>query len=196
MGRLGNSAQVPVPGKLPLAFHGPGVGDIAHGSGTLVSPGGRGHGEMPLQGADTVVPTAVVHVLPAQVVDVPVVVGVLLHRELQQGQILCPGFGGIGQMVQLHSFHGHCGARTPLPGPVQYFVDRMYPLIPMAGVYLFVPKNHTLGTVWIKAPGVAVSCLACAGPPGCFQQLPPAGVEHLVQVGAYADIRILWHQFH
>ena len=34
------------------------------------------------------------------------------------------------------------------------------------------------------------------GPPGCFQQLPPAGMEHLVQVGAYADIRILWHQFH
>ena len=72
---------------------------------------------MPLQGADAVLPPAVKEVLPAQVVDVPVVIGLLRHRQLQQGQVLAPGLFRVRVVVQLDPLRPH--RRSRLPGPVQ-----------------------------------------------------------------------------
>ncbi len=149
---------------------------------------------MPLQSTDAVVPTAPIHVLPAQVVDVPVVLRRLPDRQLQQRQILAPGLFRVRVVVQLDAFRSDHGTGAALPHPLQHLVDRMHPLIAPTGVDFLVPKDHPLGAVGVEGPGVPVGRLSRPRRPYLLQLLPPAGMEHLVQVGADADVRVLRRQ--
>ena len=196
VGGLGHRPEIPVPGLVRHIFMVISGGDIPHGGRPLVGPVGPGHGQVPLQGGDAVVPAAIVQVLPAQIVDVPVILRVLRHRQLQQGQILPPGLLWVRVVVQLHPVGHHRGSRLARPGPAQHLVYRVDPLIAPAGVGLLIPEHHPLRAVRLEGPGVAISRLTGAGGPGPLQQFPPAEVEHLVQVGADADVCLRRDQLH
>ena len=73
-------------------------------------------------------------------------------------------------------------------------MDGVDPLIAPAGVDLLIPEHHPLGAVGVEGPGVPVGGLSRPRHPGPLQRLPPAGVKHLVQVGADADIGVCGHQ--
>ena len=154
-------------GGLPLVVIG--LGDVPHGGRPLVLPGGGGHGQVALQGADAVVPPAVEQVLPAQVVHVPVVLRLLPHRQLQQGQILGPGLVGVGVVVQLDPLRRHLGAAQPVPRPPEHLVDRVDPPPAAAGVDLVGPEHHPLRPVGVEGPGVPVGGPAHSRGPGPLQ---------------------------
>ena len=149
---------------------------------------------MAAQGGDAVVPAALVHVLPAQVVHVPVIRRVLLHAQLQQGQVLPPGLGRVRVVVQLDPLRRHLDPGASPAGPLEDLVDRVDPAPAPAGVDLLRPEHHALAAVRVEAPGVAVGGLGRAGAPGLLQGGAPSRVEDLVQIGAYADIRVLRRQ--
>ena len=73
-------------------------------------------------------------------------------------------------------------------------MDRVDPAVAAAGVDLLDPEHHALAPVGVEAPGVAVSGLAGPRLPGPLQGFPPAGAEHLIQIGTHADVRLLRHQ--
>ena len=93
---------------------------------------------MPLQGVHRLLPAAVKHVFPAQVVHIPVVFRVLLHRQLQQRQILPPGFGVVGVVLQPDFIGKH---RPGLPFAAQHLVDWVHPAPPLAGVDFVPPEG-------------------------------------------------------
>ena len=148
---------------------------------------------MPFQRRNGLFPCAVEHVLPAKVVHSPIIVGRFLHRELQQRQILPAGFAGVGMMIQLHSRDNNAPL---LQGRVrrQHLMHGMHPAISMPGVDLIGVKYVPFAAVREKIPGVAIGGAGRARLPRGFQQCPPAGVKHLVQIGADANVRILRHQ--
>ena len=134
------------------------------------------------------------HVFPAQVVHVPVILRVLQHGELQQRQILRPGFPVVRPVVQLHALHGDGPLREArLRG--EHLVDRMGPAVAMPGMDLVQPEYMPLPAVGEKVPGVAVAGPGGSRRPCRFQQRPPPRMEILVQIRADADVRILRNQF-
>ena len=135
-----------------------------------------------------------VEVLPAQIVDVPVVLRVLRHGQLQQRQVLPSGFGGVRVMVKLHPLGRYHRSGRSFSHPDEHLVDRVDPAIPVSDVYLLVPEHHAFRAVGVERPGIAVRGLPRAGRPGLLQTLPPAGLEHFIQIGAYTDVRILRYQ--
>ena len=191
MGGLCNGTEIPVPCSGPVSLSEPGQGDIPHGGRPLIFPGGGGHGQVVLQGADAVVPAAPVHVLPAQIVGVPVILRLLLHGQLQQRQVLSPGLCGVGVVVQLHPLYRHGRAGDPLAHPFKDLVDRVYPLIAVPGMGLFIPEDHPLAAVRVETPSIAVGRLSGPRLPSPLQRSPPSGVKHLIQIGAHTDVCVL-----
>ena len=148
---------------------------------------------MPFQGGDGLFPLAPEHVFPAQVVHVAVVLRVLLHGQFQQRQVLRPGLAFVRVVVQLHPRHGdHVLHQVRVQG--EHLMHGMGPAVAVAGVDLAVPKNMAFPAVGEEIPGIAVGGPGGARGPGGLQQRPPAWMQHLVQVRAYADVRILRHQ--
>ena len=97
-------------------------------------------------------------------------------------------------MIQLDPLCRHRGAGSPLPRPAQHLVHRVHPAVAPAGMGLLAPKHHAFTAVRGEGPSVAVGRLPRARPPSRLQRPAPARMEHLVQVGADADVRILGHQ--
>ena len=194
MGGLGGRAEEPASGRLGCTLLQVCLGDVPHGGRPLIPPGGGGHGQVMPQGGDAVVPPAMEEVLPAQVVGVAVVLRLLPHRQLQQREVLPPGFGRVRVVIQLHPRRCHQGAGLPGPLPAQDLMDRVDPLVAVAAVDFLVPEHHTLSPIGPEGPGIAVPGLARVRRPGGLQSGPPAGTEHLVQVGTHADVCVLIHQ--
>ena len=76
--------------------------------------------------------------------DIAVVLRRFLNRQLQQGQVLAPGFGGVGVMIQLNSLGRHHRSGAPCARPFQNLVDGVDPLVAVAGVYFLIPEDHAL----------------------------------------------------
>ena len=166
-----------------------------HGGRPLIPPHCLWHGQVTLQGADAVLPLPPEQVLPAQIVHIPVVLRILLHRQFQQGQVLSPGFLRIRVVVQLDPLRCHRRPRSALPHPLEHLMHRMHPPVSPACMDLIAPEHHALRAVLLEAPGIAVGDPAAARLPRPLQRLPPSRMEHLIQVGADTQVHILRHQF-
>ena len=194
MGRFDCGPEIPPDCLIRLSLVTIGGGNVPHGSRPFICPEGIGHGKMLFQGADAVVPAPVVEVFPPQIVGVAVVVRVLPHRELQQRQVLSPGFLRIRVVVQPHARCVHRFARRTFSDPAQHLMHRVRPFVPVPGVDLLVPEGHAVTAVCPEAPHIGIAHLGHSRRPYPFQFRPPSGEEVLVQVGADAEIGIVVHQ--
>ena len=98
-------------------------------------------------------------------------------------------------MVQLDTLDGDLAPRRPRSHPLEHLMDRVDPPPALAAVDLLRPEYHALPAVFGKTPSVAVAHLADTAVPSPIYRGPPAGVKHLVQVGADTEIHLLGHQF-
>ena len=77
---------------------------------------------------------------------------------------------------------------------LQHLMDRVHPAKAKARVRLFDPEHAALAPIRQEAPRVAVAQplrAACQRPLHCRA---PAGMKHLVKIGADAQVRVLRHQ--
>ena len=131
------------------------------------------------------------HVLPAQVVGVPVVLRRLLHRQFQQGEVPGPALGQIRVVLQ-HDFL--TGGDLPCllsVRPPQHLVDRVLPFKYSRRVDLLVEEGRSGLPGLVEVPDVGVAHLLRAGAPCLLQGFPPPRPEELVQVRTHADVHVL-----
>ena len=147
---------------------------------------------MPLEHGNALLPPPVEKILPPQVMHVAVVVGVFLHRQLQQGQVLSPALASVRMVLQTDPLHVPGLGRSPVK--LEHLMDRIHPAAALSPVDLVIPKHHPLPSVWEEVPNIAVEQTIHTRGPGRLYLFPPARLEHLVQIGAHAEVRILWNQ--
>ena len=164
----------------------------AHGGTPFIRPSGCRQSQMPLEHGNALLPPPVEKILPPQVMHVAVVVGVFLHRQLQQGQVLSPALASVRMVLQTDPLHVPCLGRSPVK--LEHLMDRIHPAAALSPVDLVIPKHHPLPSVWEEVPNIAVEQTIHTRGPGRLYLFPPARLEHLVQIGAHAEVRILWNQ--
>ena len=62
-------------------------------------------------------------------------------------------------------------------------MDRVYPLIAVPGMGLFIPEDNPLAAVRVETPSIAVGRLSGPRLPGPLQRSPPSGVKQLMAGG-------------
>ena len=72
-------------------------------------------------------------------------------------------------------------------------MHRVHPLKALSAVDLVAIKHRALAAILPERPHIFIPRLLDPRPPGRLQRRPPAGGEHLVQIGAHADVRVLRH---
>ncbi|MPM90660.1 hypothetical protein SDC9_137782 [bioreactor metagenome] len=188
-GAFCDGPEIPAEGRPVIPQLAVGPGDPPHRGAPLLPPGSGGQRQMPLKSLDAFFPHALVHVFPAQIVGHPVVLRGLGRRQLQKGKIGATGFCWVRVVIEHHARREYLPLR-PMAHIPQAFMDGMFPPVGRSGVGFKIVKLHIRRAVRLQAPVVEILGHTDPGCPHRLQRSPPARMEHLVQIGAYADVHV------